>query len=237
MEIQIAVAKINQFNASESGDTIEIIERPNGGLSVVMCDGHFSGREAKLLSGSVVHKVISLISDGVRDGAAARAASDFLYFERNGQFPAYLNILSVDLQTNTIVITRNNPMPIFTAQGDRVECISGSPHPIGISRNIRPMITEISIQPNTTVIMYTDGVGKAGTINGGLGIDICTSIEAMLEDQEPTAQYLADGILVQAVRLDENRPADDMSIVVLRIDGYENDSIRRMSVRLPVNYQ
>ena len=56
----------------------------------------------------------------------------------------------------------------------------------------------------------------------------------MLEEQEPTSQEIADTILGHAIRLDNNRPNDDMSVVVLRTVPKEFDPIRRMSVRLPV---
>jgi hypothetical protein len=52
-----------------------VVERPNGGLSVVLADGQSSGRGAKAISLLVVRKVIGLLAEGVRDGAAARAAS------------------------------------------------------------------------------------------------------------------------------------------------------------------
>src|SRR4030065_1212378 len=94
MEVQLAVAKINKYASSESGDTVEVIERPNGGLSVVMADGQSSGRGAKWISTLVVRKVITLLSEGVRDGAAARAASDTLFTERGGKVSSTLNILS-----------------------------------------------------------------------------------------------------------------------------------------------
>jgi hypothetical protein len=66
MEIQIAVAKTNKYATSESGDTLEMIERPNGGVSVVLADGQTSGKAAKIISSMVVRKVISLLADGVR---------------------------------------------------------------------------------------------------------------------------------------------------------------------------
>jgi len=69
MEVQIAVAKINKYAVSESGDTLEVVERPNGGLSVVLADGQSSGRGAKAVSMMVVRRVISLLAEGVRDGA------------------------------------------------------------------------------------------------------------------------------------------------------------------------
>jgi len=50
MEFQIAVAKVNKYATSESGDTPEVVERPNGGPSVVLADGQTSGRRAKAVS-------------------------------------------------------------------------------------------------------------------------------------------------------------------------------------------
>ena len=112
MEVQIAVAKINTYAVSESGDTLEVVERPNGGLSVVLADGQSSGRGAKAVSLMVVRKVIGLLAEGVRDGAAARAASDALFTDKQGKVSCTLNIASVDLSTNTIVLTNNNPASI-----------------------------------------------------------------------------------------------------------------------------
>ena len=146
MEIHAAVAKINKYSTSESGDTLEIVERPNGGISIVLADGQTSGKGAKSISTMVVRKVISLLAEGVRDGAAARAASDYLFTERSGKVTATLNILSADLQTGTLVITRNNPSPVFVARRERVECISGESVSIGTSRNIRPSITEFPLE-------------------------------------------------------------------------------------------
>ena len=120
MEIQIAVAKINKYAVSESGDTLEVVERPNGGLSVVLADGQSSGRGAKAVSMMIVRKVIGLLAEGVRDGAAARAASDALYTEKGGKVSSTLNIASLDMHTKSIVLTRNNPAPVLIAEGRKV---------------------------------------------------------------------------------------------------------------------
>jgi serine phosphatase RsbU (regulator of sigma subunit) len=233
MEIQIAVAKINKYDSIESGDTLEVVERPNGGVSVVLADGQSSGLQAKHISTAVVRKVITLLAEGVRDGAAARAASDALFTEKNGESSAFLNILSADLETGTLVITRNNPAPVFIAQRERVECLGSESSAIGLSRHIRPVISEIPLEYGTTIVMYTDGLLNAGMRNGQ-GFDICTLLESLLEDQEPTAQEIADSILLNAIRMDNDRPDDDMSIVVLRALPKERDLIRRMTVHIPV---
>jgi len=47
MEVQIAAAKVNKYATSESGETLGVVERPNGGLSVVLADGQTSRRGDK----------------------------------------------------------------------------------------------------------------------------------------------------------------------------------------------
>lgn len=235
MEIQIAVAKTNKYAVSESGDTLEVVERPNGGVSVVLADGQTSGRGAKAISTMVVRKVISLLAEGVRDGAAARAASDYLYTERYGKVSATLNILSADLQTGTIVITRNNPSPVFIGRGEKIETLNSDSRAIGTSRNIRPEISEMVLEGGMSIVVYTDGILHAGD-RYGQKLDICTLLESLLEEQEPSSQEIADTLLAQAIQLDQGRPNDDMSVVVLRVVPYESDLIRRMTVRLPVEF-
>lgn len=233
MEIQIGIAKVNKYASTESGDTLEVTERPNGGLSVVLADGQSSGRGAKAVANQVVRRVISLLAEGVRDGAAARAASDTLYSERNGRVSATLNILSVDFQTSTIVISRNNPCPVFIAREETIDSFNAESGPVGTSRNIRPSICEIALQNNLTVVMYTDGLAYAGD-RVGRPMDMRTAIGALLEDSNPPSQEVANLLLDQAIRLDDGRPSDDMSIVVLRVTSGAEDNIRRMTVRLPV---
>ncbi len=233
MEVQIAVAKINKYAVSESGDTLEVVERPNGGLSVVLADGQSSGRGAKAVSMMVVRKVIGLLAEGVRDGAAARAASDALYTDKGGKVSCTLNIASVDLATNTIVLTCNNPVPIAICRNGLVDCVASESVPLGTARDIRPVITEINIEPGILIVVYTDGLAYAGS-RRGRPMEVCTVLQAMLDDQDPSPQEIVDELLAHAIRLDEGRPADDMSVVVLKVSPRIGDSVRRMTVRLPI---
>lgn len=234
MEVQIAVAKINKYAVSESGDTLEVVERPNGGLSVVLADGQSSGRGAKAISLMVVRKVIGLLAEGVRDGAAARAASDALYTDKQGKVISTLNIASVDLRSGTLVLTRNNPAPMFICRGERIDILDEESMPLGTSRNIRPLITEVAIEPGLIVVMYTDGLVHAGK-RRGMPMDVSAVLRSVLEDQDPTPQALADALLAQAVSLDDDRPADDISVLVLKVTARMGDQVRRMAVRLPID--
>lgn len=234
VEVRIAVAKTNKYGTSESGDTLEAVERPNGGLSVVLADGQTSGRGAKAISMMVVRKVVGLLAEGVRDGAAARAASDALFTERKGQVISTLNIISVDLRSGTIVLTRNNPVPVFIGHGDKADCLGGDSVPLGTSRDVRPVITEIEIEVGLTVVTYTDGLAHAGARRGE-PMDVCEVVRSLLEEQDPSPQELTDALLTHAVSLDDGRHADDISVVVLKVVPLEGDDVRRMSIRLPIS--
>jgi serine phosphatase RsbU (regulator of sigma subunit) len=234
MEIQIAVAKINKYAVSESGDTLEVVERPGGGISVVLADGQSSGRGAKAVSMLVVRRVIGLLAEGVRDGAAARAASDYLFTERNGKVSSTLNIMSVDLSSETVVLARNNEMPMYVARGEAVEQIAEPSKSIGTARNIKPIITEMPLFPGLTVVIFTDGLAHAGE-KIGQPMDIGITLRGLLEESDPAPQVIADALLAQAMHLDQQRPVDDISIVVMRAMPRDGDEVRRMTVRLPIS--
>lgn len=233
MEVNIAVSKIRKYAVSDSGDTVEVIERPNGGLSVVLADGQSSGRGAKAVSTLVVRKVISLLSEGVRDGAAARAASDSLYTERKGRVSATLNILSVDMLTRTLVITRNNPAPVLISTRDEIIKLDAESIPVGVYRGTRPIISEIPLEIGLTAVIYTDGLVHAGSRSGEV-MDVANCLMCALEDADPSPQAIADMLLEHALKLDQGRPSDDISVGVLRVTSHMGDEIRRMSVQVPL---
>jgi serine phosphatase RsbU (regulator of sigma subunit) len=233
MEVQIAVAKVNKYATSESGDTLEAIERPNGGLSVVLADGQSSGRGAKAVSQMVVRRVIGLLAEGVRDGAAARAASDALFTDKKGKVICTLNIASIDLHSGTIVLTRNNPSPMFICRNTKIDRIDMESIPLGTSRDVRPSIIEIPIEPNLTIVLYTDGLVHAGDRHG-TPMNSMEVIDSLLDEQSPNAQEIADTLLAHAVNLDDNRPSDDISVVVLKVTALNGDTVRRMNLRVPI---
>jgi len=156
-----------------------------------------------------------------------------LFTERSGKVSATLNILSIDRQTRTLVISRNNPAPVLLARGENVKALDEPSNPVGLYRDTRPVICEMSLEPGITVVMYTDGLVHAGS-RSGERMDVPTCLQAFLDDEDPSPQTIADELLETACKLDEGRPADDISVVVLRVTSHDGDLVRRMNVRLPL---
>ncbi len=234
LKVQIAAAKVGKYATSESGDTLEMVERPHGGLSVVLADGQRSGRAAKTLSNIVARKAVTLLAEGVRDGAVARAAHDYLFLHRGGKVSATLNIVSVDLVSRTLVVSRNSHCPVVVVKDGQLALLDEPSVPIGIYKGTKPAISELSLEPDTYLVVFTDGILEAGR-RSALQLDVGTLVPQLLAATDGDPQGLADALLERAVAADKGRPCDDISVLVVAVVAAdEQDDVRRLSVSFPI---
>jgi serine phosphatase RsbU (regulator of sigma subunit) len=235
MELQIAVSKVAKWASRESGDTLEMIERPTGGLSLVLVDGQHSGKGAKAVSNLVARKAISLLAEGVRDGATARAAHDYLFALHGGKVQATLNIVSFDMVSKTVVLSRNNPNPSYALTLEAITEMDAESRPVGIYRHTKPLITELPLTPNLALVVYTDGLPTAG-LRRGRPLDVRAEIQKLAARGLASAQSWADELLALAMAADEQRPADDISILVVAVLPRPNADhpARRLVLRMPL---
>jgi len=233
VHVQVGAAKVAKYATQESGDTLEIIERPHGGLSAVLVDGQRSGRAAKIISNIVARKAIALLGEGVRDGAVARAAHDYLRTHRRGQVSAELEIISIDLETRTIVISRNSHCPVFVVRGGELVSLDADSRPIGVYANTKPVITELDLEPGTVVAAFTDGVtaaGKRTCATLDLPMLVCWAVR-----ENESADEIANSLLAASLEADQHRPADDTSVLVVAVyDEVIPHKVRRSSMSFPV---
>lgn len=231
--IDLAVAKTHKSASRESGDTVELVERPAGGFSAVVIDGQGSGSAAKSLSLRLAGHATRLLNEGVRDGAAARAIHDFLFAFRGGRVSAAVDILSIDLSSTSVLFTRNSEVPMLLRQNGRFELIEESSGRIGIYRHTRPCILEYPAVPGLLAILVTDGVIGAGS-RWGTRFDLLGAAESVAR-KEASAEQIADGLLQSAMDADHGRPHDDMSVVVLRLGpAVSSQPVRRLAISVPL---
>lgn len=233
-QIKAAVAKTNKYAVSQGGDTIEVVERPRGGISIVLADGQGSGASAKAISGMVVGKAVALIAQGARDGAVARAVHDMLHSWRNGQVSSTLVMVSVDLHTQTLVISRNGNCPVFLRQHHGWTLMDSYIDSIGFHYYMKPEIIEVPLIPKTTLVVMTDGITHAGRRYANQ-----LAKEAWQEFIQgstlPCPQAVANDVLQKAISLDRNRPHDDMSVLALGIENNDEPlPISTMTIELPI---
>lgn len=237
LTIQVAAAKIPRHASTESGDTLEMIERPGGGFSFVLVDAQGSGRGAKSLSNMVATRALSLLKDGARDGAVARAVHDYLYTYRMGQVAASLNILSIDFVSGTLLVSRNNPAPFFVIDLDGLHTYAETSTQIGLQAMARPQITELALRPYTYVVLFTDGLLHAGE-RFGQDMELGNFLAGWRPDAARAPEELTEGLLARATELDRGQPNDDICILAVAVlPQAALDPVRRLRVSFPLPAQ
>lgn len=232
--LDLGLAKTEKYASRDSGDTVEIVERPGGGFSVVMIDGQGSGKAAKTLSLLLSSKAVGLIKEGVRDGAVARATHDHLFMYRHGQVSATFDLLSVDLRTRTVVVTRNADAPMLLGQEGAYRTVPVASGPIGRYHLTKPEIQQLPLASGMTIVLFTDGIPHSGRRTSLPPIDLEGFAGGELAP-EMGAQAIADRLLAHAIERDQGRPGDDMAVVAMRIGPYEGERvIRRMQAQFPM---
>jgi serine phosphatase RsbU (regulator of sigma subunit) len=185
------------------------------------------------VSNVITRKAISLLAEGVRDGAAARAASDYLFTYRAGKVQSTLNILSFDLDSNTMVITRNNPAPVLLIRQGVLKVLDERSDAVGSKRGIKPFIVEIPLEVGQVAVLFSDGLTHAGD-RAGKAMDPAEYVRSLMNEAEVNPQVWADQILQRAVDLDDGHPSDDICVVVAAVLDEDDDGVRRLTVRLPI---
>lgn len=230
--IDVGVAKTEKYASRESGDTVELIERPSGGVTIVMIDGQGSGKAAKTLSLLLSSRAVSLVKEGVRDGVVARATHDFLFAFRHGQVSATLDLLSIDLKTRTIVITRNAEAPMILQADGHVNVLPAQSGPIGRYRWTKPSVEEIPMRSGVDIVLFTDGIPHSGRRRNLPPLDLAAWGESRL-GRGVAAQELADALLADVMERDDGRPNDDMAVVALSLHPEAaHPLVRRMQLQV-----
>lgn len=230
--VEVAWSKMPKGGLGQSGDSIELVERPLGGLTLILADGQGSGPAARRISRMVAMKAVQLIADGSRDGAVARAVQDMLYTAREGRVTATLALLSVDFHTRTLVIARNAPCPVIVKQADHVFRLDTRVEVIGTYRKTRPAMTELPADPGSVLLTFSDGLMNAGRRYGQtivweawderLGLTRPDAIETFVQD-----------LMDEALNLEHGRPTDDVSVMALALEGDDDSALRRLRASIP----
>ena len=235
MKIKVGMAKINKYAMQHCGDSFDIIERPYGGLSAVIADGQGNGLAAHHTSSWVVSKAASLIADGARDGAVARAVHDYLYAMKDKKVSCTLTLLSADLESETVVISRNSNCPTIVKTDEYLTIYDDEVSPIGVNRHMKPRVYELPFAPGMIVVSFTDGIAHAGKKYDGASMDM-KKILAIIEDNAPEdCDFIAKSILEYALSLDREKAGDDMTVVAMGIAEAASDApkIEQLSASYP----
>ena len=185
MEIQAAISKINRYASLEQGNSVEVIERPNGGISIVMAEGRLENRRSSAVTMKAAHDILALIAEGVHDGASARVVLSRIKNEHHEKASVAVSIISCDLETKTIVITKNSSIPILTCDHAENRTLPINSDPDELRYN--PSVYQFELVPGQIFILISEGVFNAGSNSENL-IDLNLTLGSLRYGENPPAE-------------------------------------------------
>ena len=149
----------------------------------------------------------------------ARAVHDYLYAMKDRKVSCTLTVLSAEVETETVVISRNSNCPVIVWTEEYETVYDEAVGPIGVNRHMKPLMYQVPFAPGMMVVSYTDGVQAAGKKRGRTTVDFEKIMKIIRENHASEAEYVARSILEYALELDHAQAGDDMTVVVLGIVG------------------
>lgn len=207
-EVSIGTALIpKQFN-NVTGDSY-IVRSDGSRVIAALSDGMGSGTAAEAESLKTLELMEKLIGVGFSLAEAADCVNMLMLERTSSEMYATLDAVLIDLATGKMQMLKSGAAPGYLIRGSEIRTLYSEALPIGIVRDIAPAISNYVVCDGDMLIMMTDGVGDA------LGMELIAVIHehiSMLTDTED----IANAILDDAHRASG---ADDMSIIVIRING------------------
>ena len=220
MEVKIGIAKITKYGANYCGDAFDLTQRPRGGISAIVADSQGSGEIARNISSYAVNRAAKLITEGVRDEAVALGVHEEIY-EMKDKKACALTIISADMNEESLVISRNSHCPVLIKTEDYDAVYDDSVSPLGLLRNVRPVMYSLPLMPGLIVAAYTNGIANAGKKTMSHEADV-EKIKAIIAQNTPEeVDYIAHSIMEYALKLDEEKPGGDMTVVVMGVTDKE----------------
>lgn len=200
-----AVASSTKQGSSASGDTYSVTKLSTDKVLVALCDGMGSGAAARAGSQSALDMVSAYYKAGFDNVNSLALVNRLLSVISKDSFSA-LDMCVVDLELGIADFIKQGGVQSVIRRLDSIQIIDSNTLPLGIVEEARAQVQRQLLSVGEMVVMFTDGVMDALTLNG------IKHILNVLSSLNP--KQICDEILNQAKALGLK---DDASVVVFRL--------------------
>lgn len=213
-EVHAGVAKAAKGGNWLSGDSYSYMNLGTGKYAVAISDGMGNGRRAEEESREALKLLERLLQSGMEEQTAVKTVNAILGMRSTDEIYATVDLALIDLDTARTTFLKIGSTPSFIKRGNEVITVTASNLPIGILKDIDVDTVSERLLPGDMLIMMTDGIYDAPSAAN----KEAWMKRAIQEIRIRDPQGFADLLLEKAVRGREGTIADDMTVVVAKVD-------------------
>lgn len=204
------VAKIPKDGEEISGDTFSCISLSSGQMLLALSDGMGSGSEAMEESKTLIELLEQMTEAGISHESAIKLINSLYITMDEEDGYATADIVILNLYKGECCFLKNGAAATYLRHNKNVMMIEGQTLPIGIVSEIESYVGKVEISKGDYVIMMTDGVSDCFMDENDLS-------EYLKKCEIINPQEIAKHILDEAVRRNEGKIEDDMTVIVAGI--------------------
>lgn len=213
--LRTGVARMAKRGSLVSGDTHRALALGENRFLLALSDGMGAGREAAAGSQEAMNTLVGLLEAGYPLQAAVQLVNAALVLkDPEGEHFATLDIALIDLSSGRADFVKVGAPPSILRRGRDVQWVRAEVPPAGIVYPL-PLEAELRVlRPGDWLILATDGLwAREGEAAGDRWL------RALLAAHEPSdPEELAQTLLAHALAGDRDGPADDITVVVARLE-------------------
>jgi len=187
------------------GDTKSVTRLGGDRIMIALSDGMGSGEEANRGSSAAISLVENFYRAGVDERVVLPLINRLLTIRNDGSFQT-LDMCVVNLRTGEADFIKLSAPESVILRKKGCEVVEGGSLPLGILREVRPVITRKKLASGDVVVLATDGVTDA------IGVEGVVRVAETGRTNNP--QSVADNIVRDAAYVSA---ADDQTVIALRL--------------------
>lgn len=217
-EVETGVAGAAKGGALLSGDSFSTMELGNGKFAVALSDGMGNGERARAESSTALAILQQLLQSGMDERLAIKSVNSVLMLRSPDEMFATVDMALIDLYNAHTTFMKIGSTPSFIKRDGEVLQVTANNLPVGIVQDIDVDLVSVQLQPGDVLIMMTDGIFDAP----GYAVNKELWVRRVIQEiQADTPQDFADCLLERVYRQLQGDIADDMTVIVARIERYQ----------------
>lgn len=214
LKLTTGVARIPKYGSKVSGDSFTFTECGSGKYTLALSDGMGSGYSASAQSKAAVDMLESFLESGFDKEMAVNLINSVLVLRSDEDNTCTMDISMIDMYSGEVEFIKIGAAPTYIKRGQRVEMVRSATLPAGILPGVDAELARKSMDSGDMIIMVTDGVIDSMT-DDEPGDRVLMKYIQQLESLNP--QQVASSILEKAVGCCDNKPFDDLTVLVAKV--------------------
>jgi stage II sporulation protein E len=214
LKLTTGVARMPKYGSKVSGDSFTFMDSGNGKYTLALSDGMGSGYGASAQSKATLDMLENFLDSGFDKETAVSLINSVLVLGSDDDNTCSIDISMVDLFSGEVEFIKIGAAPAYIKRSSKVETVRAATLPAGILPGVDAELARKTVEGGDMIIMVTDGVIDSMT-GDEAGDKVLMKYIQQLESLNP--QHVAASILDEAVRHCDNKPFDDLTVMVAKV--------------------